>query len=903
MPRAAFLLAGLLPCVAIAEDEFCASCNQQVSISGSFKHRREGRRSSFIGGTATNTAAFREEINGTNFAITITRLPAGRYTLEIGEVDSQVTAAGERLFDVTCGAVALAKNYDIFTAAGGAGKICAIIGAIEHEDDTIKGPVTLTFTSSVGLAKFNTVTVKKADGTEAVSFAASDLADEYSTAAKTAPQVAEPAIWRDPSHPMKDRINDLIRRMSLAEKVSQIMNTAPSIPRLGVPAYDYWSEALHGVCDNGIATVFPEPIGGACSWDTNLYHQEAAAIGIEGRAKFNDYAAQHNGDARARGGLTFWSPNVNIFRDPRWGRGQETYGEDPYLTAIIGIEFVKGLQGDDPTYMLAMGCAKHYAVHSGPEGQRHRFNAEPSERDLYETYLPQFEALVREAKVGGVMGAYSALNGVPACASTFLLDDLLRKQWGFDGYICSDCGAIDDIWQPAQHHYVKTAEEAAAVGVKAGCDLCCGREYNSLVKAAQQGLLTEKDINAALYHTLWTRFRLGLFDPPEKVPYSKYTIADNDTPEHQKLALEVARESLVLLKNAGILPLDRSKLKRLAVIGANADSVMMQQGNYNGTASRPVTIIQGIRELATNIEVTYSIGCPVTANSGRGFGFGRGAPVAPQRPAEELKAEALSNAANADLIIYVGGITPQQEGESRDRAGIELPQIQEELIQALHKTGKPVVMVNCSGSAVALPWEAENLPAILQAWYPGEEGGRAVAEALFGALNPSGHLTITFYRATADLPAFTNYSMANRTYKYFEGKPLWAFGHGLSYTKFDYKNGKLASDKIDPSGSAKVTFAIENTGVRDGGDVAQVYFRHVDSAQPQAKMALCGFARVNVNKGASKTVTVDVPAKNLRYWDPAKKQYVVEPGKYEFLIGAASDDIRLRLPFEVAAGR
>jgi len=509
---------------------------------------------------------------------------------------------------------------------------------------------------------------------------------------------------------------------------------------------------------------------------------------------------------------------------------------------------------------------------------------------------------VREGHVGGVMGAYNAVNGVPVCANSFLLTDLLRKQWGFDGYVVSDCSAIGDIWGRGQHHYVNRPEEAAAAAVKAGCDLCCGGDYNALVRAVQQGLITEKEIDQALYHTLWTRFRLGLFDPAEKVPYSNITIKDNDTPEHRQLALQIARESLVLLKNDGILPLNRAKIKRIAVIGPNGNSTSMLHGNYNGTALHPISILSGIRQLAgTNVEVTFAQGCPITTKTNRGIAAWSRQDNDTTRSLPELNAEALSNATNADLIIYVGGITPAQEGEMFDRDSIELPEVQEKLVQALYATGKPVVMVNCSGSAIALPWEATNLPAILQAWYPGEQGGRAVGEVLFGEANPSGHLPVTFYRATADLPSFTDYSMSNRTYRYFNGKPQFAFGHGLSYTKFDFKSGKLDSKKIVPNGVANVTFTIKNTGKRDGDEVAQVYYRHVNSSVPQPKLALCGFTRVHLNRGETARVTVEVPAERLRYWDTDRKQYVVEPGKYEFLIGAASDDIRLKLPMTITA--
>ena len=887
--------------VAFAADEICATCGQEVRVNGEFAHRKDNAPATIEGVTAENTAAYREEINGKNFTVTIAHLPAGRYTISIGASETSASAAGERVFDVTAGDVSLAKNFDIFASAGGARKVATITGAVQHEDDTIKGPLTISFAASAGAAKFNSIEVKNSSGASVVSLNASELADAFTGSAAHIPEITDPPIWHDPAQPLKARADDLIRRMSLAEKVGQLQNGAPAIPRIGLPSYDYWNEALHGVANDGIATVFPEPVGMASTWNPELLHKEGHVVGVEGRAKYNDYVSKHDGNSKWWTGLTFWTPNINIFRDPRWGRGQETYGEDPYLTGAIAVDFIQGLQGDDPKYMLAMGCAKHYAVHSGPEADRHRFNAEPSERDLYETYLPQFERAVREGHVGGVMGAYSALYGVPDCASTFLLDDILRKRWGFDGYIVSDCGAIGDISSQRAHHYVNTPEEAAALGVKAGCDLCCGGEYNALARAVQKGLITEKEIDNALYHTLWTRFRLGLFDPADKVPYSKITIADNDTPASRDLALQIARQGLVLLKNDGILPLNRSKYKHIAVIGPNADSVAALQGNYNGSASHPVTVLKGIRQALTNanVEVTYSSGSPLTTEVGRGFGR-RGAPAAPPRPPAELQAEAVSNAVTADLIIYVGGISPALEGEQHDRTSIELPQVQEDLVHALKATGKPLVMVNCSGSAIALPWEADNVPAILQAWYPGEEGGRAVAEVLFGDVNPSGHLPLTFYRATTDLPAFTNYSMVNRTYRFFTGQPLYAFGHGLSYTKFDFASGKLASKKIAASGTAKVTFTVKNSGKLDGDEVAQVYYRHVNSAVPQPKMSLCGFARVHLKHGESGKVTVEVPTERLRYWDTEKKQYVVEAGQYEFLVGAASDDIRLTLPMTIS---
>jgi beta-glucosidase len=885
---------------ASAADERCAKCGQEVSVSGEFAHSKYDA-SLPIEGAGNNAGAFHEEIYGYNFIVTIAHLPAGKYTISIGEAETWASAPGARIFSVTSGNTTLAKDFDIVATAGGARKVCYITGVVEHEDDSLKGPLTVSFSTSKDNAKFNTFEVRNASGVSVVSFSASEMADAYSAVATHVPEISEPPIWRDPSQPLLARENDLIGRMSLAEKVAQLQNGAPAVRRLGLPAYDYWSEALHGVANNGDATVFPQAIGAAATWDPALLQQEAGIIGIEGRAKFNDYAAKHNGDAKWFGGLTFWSPNINIFRDPRWGRGQETYGEDPFLSGTLGVAFIKGLQGNDPNCMLAMGCAKHFAVHSGPEPERHRFNAAPPERDLYETYLPQFEMAVREGHVGGVMGAYNAVNGVPACASSFLLTDILRKQWGFDGYIVSDCAAIHNIWGREEHHYVSTSEEAAAAAVKAGCNLCCGGDYNPLVRAVQKGLITEKEIDQALYYTLWTRFRLGLFDPPEKCPYSKITIKDNDTPEHEALALKVAEEAIVLLKNDGVLPLNRSKIKRIVVIGPNADVAWMLEGNYNGHAARPVTILNGIKQLAgPDIEVTHAAGCPWALRADGS-----------NKPSQEAIADAVAKAKAADVVVFVGGITARLEGEEMgrdnafggfeggDRTTIELPSVQTDLLKALEATGRPVILVNCSGSPMAMPWEAGHLPAILQAWYPGEQGGRAVGEILFGDVNPSGHLPLTFYASTADLPGFTDYSMSNRTYRYFNGKPQFAFGHGLSYTKFDFKGGKLESKKIPANSTAKVTFKVKNTGKLDGDEVTQVYFRHVNSSVPQPNLMLCGFARVHLKRGESSNVTVEVPATRLRYWDTQKKQYVVEPGDYEFLIGAASDDIRIKLPMKI----
>lgn len=882
---------------ASADDETCASCDRVVEAAGQFEHYRSRGALQILGASPKEMNAFREEINGTNFTVTISGLPRGECTVVIGEAETFFKQPGERVFNVMCDGKTLAKDFDIITAAGGPDRVATITGETRPPDGTL----TLAFTAVRNRAKFNTLRILDESGTVIESLNASDLADPLTAADNQPPVVNRPEIWKDPAQPLDARIRDLMSRMSLAEKVSQIRNTTPGIPRLDIPAYDFWSEALHGVADAGVATVFPQAIGAAATWDTPLLHTEAGVIATEARAKFNDYADKHNGASKGRMGLTFWSPNINIFRDPRWGRGQETYGEDPFLSGSFAVAFITGLQGDNPKYMEAMACAKHFDVHSGPEPLRHEFNATPPERDLYETYLPQFEMAVRKGHVGGIMGAYSALDGVPDCANSFLLTDLLRDQWGFKGYIVSDCDAVHDIY--SGHHYATSLPAAAADAIKAGCDICCGRSYNALLKAVEQGLITEPEIDHALYYALKTRFEVGLFDPPQDVPWSNIGIDQNDTPAHAALALKVAEESIVLLKNNGVLPLPRNYIRRIAVIGANADSVPVLVGNYNGTPSRPITILDGIKAIAgPDIEVTYAQGCPLALERDGS-----------NKPSAEMTAEAIAAAKAADVVIYVGGITAELEGEENkrangfigfnggDRTKIELPSVQTDLLKALVATGRPVVFVNCSGSAIAMPWEAEHLPAILQAWYPGEEGGRAVAEVLFGDVNPAGRLPITFYKSTADLPPFEDYSMRNRTYRYYHGKPLFAFGYGLSYTKFTYLDPKLNEMEFAPGDTVKVSFAIKNTGACDGDEVAEIYFRHVHSAVPQPRLALCGFTRVHVAQDETAVVTLNIPVERFRYWDTTEEQYVVEPGKYQLLIGAASNDIRLKVPFKVIA--
>lgn len=749
----------------------------------------------------------------------------------------------------------------------------------------------------------------------AMAVLASVACQSVRSADQTGEEQAE--IWKDPSKPLEDRVRDLMSRMTDEEKVSQISCNAVAIPRLGIKSYSMRNECLHGVATGAVdTTVFPQAIGMAATWDTALIKQEGDTISTEARAIHNDYIAKHDGNSWEHTGLTYYSPNINIVRDPRWGRGQETYGEDPFLTGQMGVAFITGLQGDDPRYVKIIACAKHYAVHSGPEPLRHVINMDPTPRDLRETYLPAFEAAVKEGHVGSVMGAYSSLYGIPCCASPFLLNEVLRKEWGFDGFVVSDGGAIWDIW--AMHHYVPTAEAAAVAAVHNGCDVASGgtggrarrraRQLNPnsdpnqgvlrggdafkpIADALKKGEISEADLDRAVHDELMARFRVGIFDPADLVPYSKITMADVDTQASRDLAQKVGEESIVLLKNDGVLPLKRQAIKHIAVIGPNADAAGMLLGNYHGKASKSVTILDGIKQIAgEGVDVTYVKGCPLAMRIDKS-----------NAPSPDDIQQAVSAAKAADVVIYVGGIDADLEGEEfaparnvfdgfkgGDRTRIELPDVQGDLIKSLCATGKPVVVVNCSGCAMAMPWEAQHVPAIVQAWYPGEQGGTAVAKVLFGDVDPAGRLPVTFYQSTSDLPEFTDYSMKNRTYKYFTGKPLYAFGHGLSYTKFDYGHVKTHVDGQNIS----VVFKVRNTGKCDGDEVPQIYFSHIHSAAPQAQIALCGFTRVHVARGQSATVTINIPRQQLRYWDTDKNQYVVEPGKYKLLIGSASDDIR-----------
>ncbi|HEV3469469.1 MAG TPA: glycoside hydrolase family 3 C-terminal domain-containing protein [Pyrinomonadaceae bacterium] len=678
--------------------------------------------------------------------------------------------------------------------------------------------------------------------------------------------------------PVERRVEDLVARMTLEEKVSQMMNASRAVERLGVPEYEWWNEGLHGVARAGVATVFPQAVGLAATWDAGLVRRVADVVSTEARAKHHEFARR--GERGRYKGLTFWSPNINIFRDPRWGRGQETYGEDPYLTARLGVAFVRGLQGDDPKYLKVVATPKHYAVHSGPEPERHSFDARADERDLRETYLPAFRAAVVEGRAEGVMCAYNRTNGEPACANKRLFD-ILRREWAFGGHVVSDCAAIEDIWK--HHRFAKTEAESSAVAVKAGTDLTCGREYASLVQAVKDGLITEAEIDVAVKRLMRTRFRLGMFDPPESVSYARIPFSENDSPAHRELSLEAARESVVLLKNENnTLPLGKN-LKTVAVIGPNADAPDVLLGNYHGQPSKSVTPLEGIREkVSPATKILYSAGL-----------YPAGALAEPGGE-RRLREDALAKAREADAVVMVMGINPSVEGEEMDvrvegfrggdRTDISLPRPQEDLIREVHALGKPVVLVLLGGSALAVNWADEHVGAIVEAWYPGQEGGTAVADVLFGDYNPSGRLPVTFYKSVAQLPPFEDYRMQGRTYRYFKGDPLYPFGHGLSYTRFEYDNLKLSAGKIRAGEGLTVSADVRNAGGRAGDEVVQLYVSDAAASVPVPLRSLAGFRRVSLKPGERRTVSFVLAPGQMSVIDERGSR-VVEPGEFTVSVG------------------
>jgi beta-glucosidase len=836
-------------------------------------------------------------------------------------------------------------------------------------------------------------------------------------------------LYLDPSQPVSARVNDLVGRMTLEEKVSQMQNHAAAIPRLEVPEYDWWSEGLHGIARSGYATVFPQAIGLAATWNVPLMHTVATTISTEARAKNSE--ALRNNIHSIYFGLDIWSPNINIFRDPRWGRGQETYGEDPYLTSRLGVAFVDGLQGDDPHYYKTIATPKHFAVHSGPESTRHMANVEPSPYDLEDTYLPAFRATVTQGKAGSVMCAYNAIDGQPACANTYLLSDTLRKAWGFKGYVTSDCAAITDI--AVGHKFAPDLEHASVVAVRAGTDTSCGKEYASLTKAVQDGLISESEIDTSVKRLFTARFELGLFDPPANVAYARIPFSEDDSETHRLLALKVADESMVLLKNDGILPLKKS-VKTIAVIGPNAAALAAIEGNYNAVPSHPVLPLGGMEAKFGDAKILYAQGSPYVAElplpvprtlfhpvsgdaqfglkaeyfdnidftgspvfsrvdqqvdfdwnaaapapslKASAFGvrwtgtitapkpgdyefsfslahcypcgdaekvnvyldgkqitdhgveahefrsnglkpftlsfadmqphqlrieyshharlFGAGLSFNWKPPVDAERDEAVRIAKQADVAVVFVGLSPELEGEEMpvhvtgfdggDRTAIELPAVQRELLEAVAATGKPVIVVLMNGSALAVDWAREHAAAVLEAWYPGEEGGTAVADTLAGDNDPAGRLPVTFYASTSQLPPFDDYSMANRTYRYFKGTPLWGFGYGLSYTNFAWSNVALSSEKLEAGQPLTVDADVKNTGSVNGEAVSEIYLKQPASATAPLH-ALVGFVRTPLHAGEQQHIHVVIDPRSLSTVAADGKRSI-EAGSYSIFVGGA----------------
>lgn len=814
-----------------------------------------------------------------------------------------------------------------------------------------------------------------------------------------------------------ERAENLVSKMTLKEKVSQMLHEAPAIDRLGVPQYNWWNECLHGVGRAGIATVFPQAIGMAAMWDDQMMFDIANAVSDEARAKHHRFAEQ--GNRGYYNGLTFWTPNINIFRDPRWGRGMETYGEDPYLAGQLAVNYIKGLQGNNDKYFKLVATAKHFVVHSGPEPDRHRFNAHPSDRDLYETYLPHFKKTVQQGGVYSVMCAYNRLFDQPCCGSKYV-ESLLRDDWGFEGYIVSDCWAVRDFFNPGDHEVDETVEQASARAVKAGTDLNCGESYPSLVDAVNHGLVSEDEIDKCVTRLMLARMKLGMFDPDDMVPFSKIPYSVVDSEDHQKLALKAARKSMVLLKNENnTLPFSKA-VKNVAVIGPNANKLEVLLANYNGYPSNPVTPLKGIQQKLPDANVQFAPGTshaegfPYFETIGNSYLFTdeslqqnglkaewfnnnnfEGSPVGtsveseinfvwwtnapfeglsynnfsvnftgylvppvtgeyaiggegyrsfkiliendticqwesvhhphqeyekimleggkPYRftlefsqwdteypsmnlmwdiPGRDLKSEAISLAENSDVVILCMGLSPYLEGEEMkvkvdgfaggDRVDIDLPDAQLELMKAIMKLNKPTVLVLLNGSALAINWEAENIPAILEAWYPGQAGGTAIADILFGDYNPSGRLPLTFYKSVNQLPPFDDYNMNGRTYKYLNSEPLFGFGYGLSYTKFVYSN-MVVPQQISAIDSFVVSVDVSNVGDFDGEEVIQVYVSRPEMTEGPIR-TLQGFKRVFIKKGETQTVQFTLKPENIAEYHPEHKMFVPS-GSFNLAIG------------------
>lgn len=690
--------------------------------------------------------------------------------------------------------------------------------------------------------------------------------------------------YRDESLSFEERAKDLLDRMTLEEKLSQMTYQSQAIDRLGIPAYNWWNEALHGVARAGIATMFPQAIGLAAMFDDQELFEIADIISTEGRAKYKAYSEE--GDRGIYRGLTFWSPNVNIFRDPRWGRGHETYGEDPYLTSRLGVAFIKGLQGDDPKYLKSAACAKHFAVHSGPEGLRHEFDAQVSQKDLWETYLPAFEACVKEGQVEAVMGAYNRTNGEPCCGSPTLLQKILREKWGFKGHVVSDCWAIRDFH--THHHVTDTAPESAAMALLAGCDVNCGSVYLHLQAALDEGRITEEDIDRALMRLLMTRMKLGMFDAPEHVPYAAIPVTANNTKAHQEKNLKAARKSMVLLKNDHALPLEPTKLRRIAVIGPNADSREALKGNYYGDADRYITVLEAVQDYLAgyDTEVVYSVGCALFKDNH-------------YSDDNQCIYEATGLVKSADVTVICLGLDDTLEGEEKhqsnvygsgDKPDLKFPGQQERLFrEVLDAAGdKPVILVNMTGSAMDLNLAEERCAAVVQAWYPGSRGGQAVAELLFGAYSPAGRLPVTFYKTVEELPEFEDYRMTGRTYRYMKNDALYPFGYGLSYNTYRYDTVEFPYWK---EGELHVKARVTNEGTMEGDEVVQLYTIHKSPELESPNCSLRRFKRITLEPGASQEVEFVLCEEDLMMVDNEGEK-ILESGEYTITVGGGQPDHR-----------
>lgn len=680
----------------------------------------------------------------------------------------------------------------------------------------------------------------------------------------------------------RERAKELVGKMTVEERASQLRYDAPAIERLGIPAYNWWGEALHGVARAGVATSFPQAVGMAASFDTELLHKAGDVAATEGRAKYNALSAENDRDIYK--GLTFWSPNVNIFRDPRWGRGQETYGEDPYLTSRLGVAYVEGLQGEDETVMKSAACAKHFAVHSGPEALRHEFNAVASKKDMAETYLPAFKACVQEAGVEAVMGAYNRTNGEPCCGSHTLIQEILREEWGFQGHFVSDCWAIKDFHE--NHLVTHTPEESAAMALKNGCDINCGVTYLHLLQAWKDGLVTEEEITEAAVRAFTARYLLGLFDGSsyDQIPYEKIECG-----EHLALAEQMTKEAVVLLKNDGVLPIPKRAGQTIGVIGPNANSREALVGNYHGTSSRYITILEGIQDkVGHNGRVLYSEGSHLFKDRVENLAV-----------ENDRIAEAVTVAKHSDLVVLCLGLNETLEGEqgdtgnsyaAGDKPDLKLPACQIALMEAVLAVGKPVIVCLMTGSAMDLTLAQEQAAAVLQLWYPGARGGKAVADLLFGDASPSGKLPVTFYRSTKELPPFEDYSMKGRTYRYMEGEALYPFGYGLTYGDVRVERAVLASRDAD-TGAARVCVTVKNVGSAATGDVVQIYAKDLESPFAVPNHSLCAFARVFLEAGEQKELEIAVSGDAFLVVNE-EGEHVKGSGKYRLYVGTGQPDER-----------